>query len=1072
MTTNFHKILGGFFFLWCFTACSSEVPTEIAQEMANVPKKLDYNIHVKPILSDRCFACHGNDNAKQQASLRLDIADNAYGELTENPGKYAIVPKKIGKSEVFHRIISTDPEVLMPSPESNLVLSNYEKAVLIKWIKEGAEYKPHWSFLPPKKAATPTVQQSDWINNPIDHFVLNNLENKGWQPAETADKETLLRRVTFDLTGLPPTLTEIDNFIADNSPNAFEKAIDRLLASPHYGERMAVDWLDLARFADTHGYTVDRYRDMSPWRDWVIQAFNENMPYDQFVTWQLAGDMLPNASKEQILATGFNRNHPQNMEGGIVPEEFRVEYVADRTNTLGAAFLGLTMECARCHDHKYDPISQKEYFQLYSFFNNVKEAGQISFNNATPVPTMLLTNEEQEATLAFINKKITTQETAITQFESTIREEFNEWLANGRLQERIIGNFPKGMTAHFNLNNESIHNRLNPRQKGKMKQQHAASVPLNLAKGRKGKGLLLDGDAWLDLEAVGAFNRTMPFSVGIWVKLPKDLKNGVIFHKGDGAALYNFRGYHLALKGNRLEILMAHTEPYNAIIKYGEDLPREEWIQLTLTYDGSSQAKGLKTYLNGQELVTTTDQDHLYKDIIFKTKKEAGLQIGARWRGIGIKGAVADDITVFNRTLTQPSVLHLVNKESAQALFKKPVAVLNEQEKIGLKDWFVQAKKRKYHQLLTQLQKERTTLNQTVDTISEIMVMREMEQPRPSFVLERGAYDAHGEQVFPNTPESILPMRDDLPKNRLGLAQWLMEEQNPLTARVAINRIWQQFFGQGLVKTSNDFGFQGELPSHPKLLDWLAVDFQEKGWDVKAIIKKIVLSATYQQSSKTTPEIAAADKANKWLARGPTIRLTAEMVRDNALAASDLLVKKIGGKSVKPYQPEGLWKVNGGKYTPDEGENLYRRSIYTFWKRSIPNPTQATFDAPDRSNCTIQRQKTSTPLQALIMLNDPTFTEAAKVIGEQISTIENPSIGIATAFKKLTGRQPTEDELQVLLELQQAEYQNFKVKPKKIKGWLSQGAYQLVKNIEPARIAANTIVASTIINADATIVKR
>ncbi|MEM1121048.1 MAG: DUF1553 domain-containing protein [Bacteroidota bacterium] len=1068
---NIKYIVIGLGFL-ALQACGPAIPTEIEQAMTQLPEKLDYNIHVKPILSDRCFACHGNDKANQKANLRLDVAENAYAELSESPGKYAIVPENLGKSEVFHRLISKDPEIVMPTPESNLVLTDYEKAVLIKWIDEGAEYKPHWSFIKPEKATPPTVEKSDWIKNPIDNFVLKTLENKNWQPAEKADKETLLRRVTFDLTGLPPTLEEIDGFLADNSPDAYEKVVDRLLASPHYGERMAADWMDLARYADTHGYTVDRYRDMSPWRDWVIEAFNQNMAYDDFVTWQIAGDLLPNPTKKQILATGFNRNHQQNMEGGIVAEEFRVEYVADRTNTLGIAFLGLTMECARCHDHKYDPISQKEYFQLYSFFNNVKEAGQISWNDAMPVPTMLLTDEEQDKTLAFINQKIDEQEQAMKQLKAQVSTDFEQWLAYGRLRTKTNSAYPQGIQAHFKMEQKSLRNSLRPSQKGVMKQQFATTIPLNLVDGKTGKGLALDGDAWLDLGQVGRFGRTEPFSVSVWVNLPKDLKNGVIFHKGDGAALFNFRGYHLALVDDRLEILMAHNKPYNAIIQYADNIPKDQWIQLTMTYDGSSKASGLKVYLNGAKLSTEIDQDHLYKDILFDREKEPGLQFGARWRGAGIRGAVIDDILVFDRQLTAPEVLQLADKNQIKNLFTKPVADLTTAEKAGLKDYYVTLRRPAFNKIARQLQKERIQLNETTKDIQEVMVMQEMEKPRPSFILERGAYDAHGEQVYPATPKSVLPLDEDLPKNRLGLAQWLMDEQNPLTARVAINRIWQQFFGQGLVTTTDDFGFQGALPSHPELLDWLAVDFQASDWDVKNAVKQMVLSATYQQSSKNSPEIMEADKANIFLARGPSARLTAEMIRDNALAATDLLVKKIGGKSVKPYQPVGLWKVNGGKYVSDEGDKLYRRSLYTFWKRSVPNPTQATFDAPTRSLCTVKRQKTSTPLQALIMLNDPTFTEAAKVMGEQISTVENPAVGISNAFKKFTGRAPNDGELKVLLELQQAEYKKFKQQPEKAKGWLSVGAYKLIKNIEPARVAANTIVASTILNADATIVKR
>lgn len=1059
------------FFIILLIACGPTIPSSIQQEISNLPDKIDYNIHVQPILSDRCFACHGNDKAKQKANLRLDQA-TAYEELTDSPGKFAIVPRNLNKSEVFHRIISDDSNQVMPPLETNLALSNYEKAILIKWIEDGAEYKPHWAFIKPKKEVLPTVTQEDWIENPIDYFILQQLEEKGWQPAAKAEKAMLLRRVFFDLTGLPPTLTEINTFLEDTSPNAYEKVVDSLLVSLQYGERMATVWLDVARFADTHGYTVDRFRDMSPWRDWVINAFNENMSYDQFTTWQLAGDLLPNANREQMIATSFNRNHQQNMEGGIVEEEFRVEYVADRTNTLGTAFLGLTMECAKCHDHKYDPISQKEYFQLFSFFNNVKEAGQISWNNAMPVPTILLTDEEQEATLAFINKKITKQEEQLATFETNLENEFTTWLEKKRMDESIKRPYPKGIVAHFKLENEQLINSLNTQQKGQMKQQHAATVPLNLTTGKNGKGIALDGDAWLDLGKVGLFDRMTPFSIGLWVHIPKALENGVIFHKGEGAALYNFRGYHVALKDNKLEILMAHTAPYNAIIKYASDLPRDKWVHVSLTYDGSSKAAGLKIYVNGEECPMKIEQDFLYKDIVFNFNNEPGLQIGARWRGVGLKDAIVDDILVFNRTLTPLEIKQFVHPEEVEKVFTKDIDDLSKDEKRYLKIYYVSTYSSQYQDLKNQLQKKRSTLNETAENIPELMVMQEMKQPRPSYILERGQYDAQGEAVYPNTPKSVLPMATHLPKNRLGLAQWLMDKDHPLTARVAVNRLWQQFFGDGLVKTSNDFGFQGGRPSHPQLLDWLAIDFQESGWDMKKMVKQIVLSATYQQSSKSDPRLFAADKENIWLARGPTQRLTAEMIRDNALAAAGLLVKEIGGKSVKPYQPLGLWRVNGGKYVEDTGKNLYRRSLYTLWKRSVPNPTQASFDAPDRSNCSVKRQKTSTPQQALIMLNDPTFTEAAKVMGEQISQYNNPSNGIANAFQKLTGRVPYHNELEALLDLQQTQYHKFKTEPAKSKGWLKSGAYTIKDNIEPAKLAANTVVASTIINTDATIVKR
>ncbi len=1050
------------------------MPDDVRTAMVSLPDNIDFNLHVKPILSDRCFSCHGPDPNKRKAGLRLDQAESAYAELTEHPGYFAVKPGKTGHSQLVRRILTEDPELMMPPPESDLWLSSAEKATLIRWIEQGAEYKPLWSLIPPERPKLPEVSHKTWPKNGIDYFILQKNELQSRQQAEEADKETLLRRVSLDLTGLPPTLEEIDDFLADTGTNAYEKAVDRLLASPHYGERMATDWMDLARFADTHGYTVDRYRDMSPWRDWVIRSFNENMPYDRFVTWQLAGDLLPDATRDQILATGFNRNHQQNMEGGIVEEEFRVEYVADRTNTLGTAFMGITLECARCHDHKFDPVSQKDYYQLFSFFNNVKEAGQISWDDALPAPTLLLTDGKVDSIARFLDRQIAAAENRIEQARNDLEPAFETWLANQRTALKTTP-YPAGLIGRFDLNSPQIANRLNPRQKGEMRQQDVnAFIAPVLVPGKYGKGLLMDGDAWLDLGGVGAFERDAPFTVGIWVNLPDSLHNGVIFHQGIGAALYNFRGFHLAVKNDRLEMLMAHLAPYNAVIEYAENPPRDQWIHLAMTYDGSSTAAGLKVYLNGVELPTKMDNDLLYKSIQFHFggQPEPGIQIGARWRGIGIKDAVVDEIAVFDRELAAAEVLQLFDPGALQNLLNKPAEHLSAEDKTLLKTWYSAHAAPGQTQMQKDLQNLRRRRNETTDTVRQIMVMAEMPAPRQAHILVRGQYDVYGDPVSADTPEKILPMPAGLPKNRLGLAEWLFLPDHPLTARVAVNRLWQQFFGTGLVRTSEDFGNQGEMPSHPELLDWLAVEFRESGWDVKQMAKLMVMSATYRQSSRTTPEIAAEDPKNRLLARGPSNRLTAEMLRDNALAASGLLVNKIGGPSVKPYQPPGLWKINGAAYQQDTGENLYRRSLYTIWKRTVPYPTQATFDAPTRDRCTVRRQKTSTPLQALVLMNDPVYGETARVMGGAISQAETVEAGIRTAFRKLTGRQPAPEEMQVLADLQRTEYQKFSAHPEKIKGWLGLGESVINPAMEPALAAANTVVASTILNADAVVVKR
>ncbi|XOV90965.1 MAG: DUF1553 domain-containing protein [Bacteroidota bacterium] len=1054
-------------------SCRPNLPDPVADEYNKLPEALDFNIHVRPILSDKCFLCHGPDKAKQQAGLRLDFPEFAFAALPES-GNTAIVPGKLKKSELFHRILSDDPEQIMPAPESNLKLTDYEKAILIKWIEDGAEYKPHWAFIKPERPELPIVQMEDWGNNPIDRFVLKKLEAKSLHPAQQADKATLLRRVSFDLTGLPPTVEEIEDFRSDNSPNAYEKVVDRLLASPHYGEKMAQDWVDLARFSDTHGYSIDAYRDMSPWRDWVIKAFNENLSYDDFLTWQLAGDLLPDPNRDQLIATGFNRLHQQNMEGGIVPEEFRVEYVLDRTNTFGRAFMALSVECARCHDHKYDPVSQKEYYELSSFFNNVNEAGQISFDGAMPVPTILLTTEENDSTITYLKSQIESEEDELKNVINN-QSEFDQWLRGNKYSSIANKKYPDGIKAHFTFDKD-LKNSLNPSQSGEIKSFGSDFEETVLVDGKHEKGLKFDGDAWLDCGKVGIYRRSNPFSIGMYVNIPDNIENGVIFHKGDGAALYNFKGFHLALKNNRLELLMAHTAPDNAIIEYGPDLPRNEWIHLMMTYDGSSKASGLKVYLNAKEIETEIAVDNLYKDIYFvrdekEKDRERGLQLGARWRGKGIGNAVADDVMSFDRELTKLEILMIVDKAEVIKMLGKDHAELSEEDVDQLRSYYI-SHTSQYKLASGKLEKSRMTLADSVEKIQEYMVMKEMSKPRKTFILQRGLYHSHGEEVFPNTPKSILSMPDDLPENRLGLAQWLLNPNHPLTARVAVNRYWQNNFGQGIVKTAEDFGNQGMRPSHPELLDWLAIEFIESGWDVKALQKTIVMSATYKQDSKTSEELLKMDPENILLARGPAVRMTGEMLRDNALAASGLLVDSIGGKSVKPYQPEGLWRVNGKKYEQDTLENLYRRSLYTFWKRSVPHPTLATFDAPERSECTVRRQKTNTPLQALVLLNDPTYNECAKVMGAEISRSEHTDQAIKTAFLKLTGRDPEVEELSVLKELRVRQMERFTKNPEKVEGWLSEGETEIDKMFKPSETAANAVVVSTILNSDATITKR
>jgi hypothetical protein len=1062
----------------CLTACGHTphqqlrpaLPADIGEAYKQLPDKLDYNIHVKPILSDKCFACHGPDKNKQKAGLRLDLPDNAFGPLPESPGKVAIHPGDPAGSEVFHRIISQEAEYKMPTPASHLSLNAKEKAVLIKWISEGAGYKPHWAFVPPVMPAIPAVHNKDWLlHTPIDNFILARLEQEQLQPSKEAPKELLLRRLSLDLTGLPPTPGEIDAYLADGSPDAYERQVDRLMSSPHYGEKMAVDWLDLARFADSHGYTVDKIRDMSPYRDWVIDAFNTNMPYDRFIQWQLAGDLMPHPTRNMMIATAFNRNHPQNMEGGVVEEEFQTEYVIDRTNTFGNAFLGLSVGCAKCHDHKYDPISQKNYYELFSFFNNVKEAGQIAYDNSMPSPTMLLPTKEQEKIVQFMRSLIPAKEQQLKQTAQARTGAFEQWLQSAGSKLLSTDKVPNaGLRARFTFDDGSLINSLNAGDTGSMRREmgQAGDGPI-FSRAPEGKALLLNGDTWLDLGTNGIFGRSDPFSISISVRVPKDLKEGVIFHKGAAERLYNFRGYHLYLKNQRLEVNMAHVAPSNAITRITkEDVPRNKWVRLTMTYDGSGRAAGLRLYMDGREMVLETTMDQLTKDILFTPDAywltghhQPGLQVGGWWRGRGFRGGEVDDLLVYNRTLTSYEIKKLAGQPAPPT-------------KDDLRQYYFSAIDTTLLREYKELHQLRRSLADSTENIQELMVMQEMPVPRQTHILIRGNYDTPGDTVSPNTPPSILAFPKQLPKDRYGLAQWLTLPDNPLTARVAVNRLWQNFFGTGLVKTTEDFGNQGEMPSHPELLDWLALTFRKEGWDIKKVNKLIVMSATYRQDSRTTAGAREKDPEDRLLAHAPANRLSAEMIRDNALMASGLLNPAIGGKSVKPYQPDGLWEINNATYTRDSGASIYRRSLYVIIKRSVPNPTLATFDAPSRSYCITRRQKTNTPLQALVTLNDPTYIEAAAMMGARMSRTSNAGQAITEAYRRLTGRTPMPQELTLLEALKKEEEKNFRQHPEKTKGWLHAGQFTMPAGMDKVQVAANAVVASTIMNSDASLTKR
>lgn len=1061
--------------------CKREKPvTDSLQAM--LPQKVDFNFHIKPILSDRCFACHGPDVNKREANLRLDTEEGAFAAYDSLGKHHAIIPGNLDGSQVFQRIISTDPDERMPPANSNLTLTDYEIALIEKWIEQGAEWKEHWSFIAPVKPEIPKVKLPQWVKNPVDNFVLNRLENKGLQPSPEASKETLLRRVTFDLTGLPPTVSEVDSFLKDTSPDAYEKVVNRLLDSPHYGERMAVEWLDVARYADSHGYQDDGMRNSWPWRNWVINAYNQNLPYDKFITWQLAGDMLPEPTKEQLIATSFNRNHPQTQEGGVVDEEYRVEYVADRTATFGKAFLGLTMECARCHDHKYDPISQEDYFSLFAFFNNNHDSGIIPYNGEAS-PTLILPSEEAEAKLAFIREQITPLEKVLQ--PENYRKNYESWLTEaeknpGRYttsHAQLVGQFPFEEPQDAKEFKNTAPTKLKAKVGGDLDKK-----PL-VVPGAVGNGRKLIGDAGIDFTRELDFDRHQPFSISMWANVYKLGEEGTLFAKCNGE-FEGYRGYRVLLnKDGSLSVSFSYVWPANCIdLSIDEKLTPNAWHHLALTYDGSSKASGVKLFLDGKETGRKVIIDNLHKSILYGEKKthwsDMPFMVGKDMRG-SIKDVGVDELMAFKRQLSALEVQELYGqKEAIAAVLKTPKAKRTPAQENALFEYYLLNHDKQYAQQLAKITRFRDEENQLLTDQPEVMIMRERKHPKPTFILDRGAYDAPKEKVEPSTPAKLVALDKKTPKNRLGLSKWLLDHRHPLTSRVTVNRYWAMCFGNGLVSTVDDFGNQGTLPTHPELLDYLATHFMETGWNVKSFMKMMVMSATYRQSSVPSRQALSLDPDNILFSRGSSFRLSAEMIRDNALAASGLLVRKIGGPSVYPYQPEGIWEAlatrNKTHYEQGKGEDLYRRSLYTVWKRSSPPPSMMNFDAPDRYLCVVRRQKTATPLQSLVLMNDPQYVESARVLAERMLKEggSTPEERISFAFKALTSRMPRTQELDLMKQLYAEELAQFQKEPERAKGLLATGEYKRDMSLNASQLAACTIIASSIMNFDEFVVKR
>jgi hypothetical protein len=976
---------------------------------------LNFNRDIRPILSENCFHCHGADAAQRQAELRLDVREAAI-EMG------AIAPGQTNESALVERITSDDPELKMPPPDSTRQLTAEQIDKLTRWITDGAEYEPHWAFQPVRRPKSPRVERGDWPRNDVDRFVLARLEQDDLAPSGRAPLPTLLRRISLDLTGLPPTLAQLAAWQAAADPVA--AAVDELLDSPHYGERMAVDWLDVARYADTHGFNNDTLRTMWRWRDWVVDAFNANVPYDRFITMQLAGDLLPDATLEDRIATGFNRNHVINSEGGIIDEEYRVEYVADRVRTTSLAWLGLTLECARCHDHKFDPLPQRDFYQMFAFFNNVEEIGESGrYGNASPV--MRAPTKEQQV-----------RHRELLDAEDALRSQLDERAAHAPGAAAADGSDDRVPPIEDQSLWKSLESRTTLRVADDVLQFPAPEPVDAVAKATR----LIDGwalVAWIrpDSGGMGPLLSTMDFSAP-----PSAGEHG--------------RGLQVRLtEEGAVEVRVCLRWPaYSTTVVSLATIPAERWSHVAVVVRGR-RADGVRIFLDGEEVETRIRFDD--QSGVFDVNGPVAIGRSSEAGDSQFAGKL-QRLRLIAGTLEEDQFAALLAAESPHRAPTTP-------EYLALQDDWRSARR------------ERLAFQRSFPLL---MVMQETPEPRPTFILDRGLYDKSGEQVPPDVPAALgLPLPEG-PRNRLTLARWFTNRRHPLTARVVVNRQWHSLFGTGLVKTVEDFGAQGEWPSHPELLDWLAAEFMESGWDVKHLVRLIIESSTYQQDSAATAEQWAVDPENRLLARGPRQRLTAEMIRDQALAVSGLLVPQLGGPPVYPYQPAGLYEnmipqadYPGTTYAESTGDDLYRRSVYTFWKRTVPHPTLSTFDSPDREFCTARRSITNTPLQAMVLMNDPTYLEAARKLAARMLAEggDGDEQRLAWGFELLTARRPDAAELATLVRLLESQRREFAATAPA--GLLQAGASKPNDAVPPAELAAYASVASMLLNLDEAITR-
>ncbi len=1039
-------------------------PTTVA---AAANGAVDFQRQVRPVLSDACFQCHGPDPATRIAGLRLDVRDGAFEERANGTPIVAGAPEK---SLLYQRITHQDPAQRMPPEYSHKEVSAEQTELIRQWIEQGAVWEEHWAFTPPVRSEPPAVRPAEWPRNPIDRFLLARLDAAGLEPAPEAGRRPLIRRASLDITGLPPSLEQVEAFVNDPSPDAYERLVNRLLNSEAYGEHRARYWLDAARYADTHGLHIDNYREMWPYRDWVIGAFNRNLPFDQFTVEQIAGDLLPNPTTEQLVATGFHRCNITTNEGGVIDDEVAVMYAKDRVDTTGTVWLGLTVGCATCHDHKFDPITQRDFYSLAAFFRNTTQKPRDGNYFDTP-PVIILPARADRPRWEELREEEPAARSRLGEIRLGAKDGFEAWLRSRKQRSIDVGRFDASEVLSLDLGR---------RPKVRLGARHRS---LNLSKGasiQKGPGLPsldLPDEAFAEIPKFPSLSADEPFTVSIVFSLKEGAKSRVLLSQADPDD--DSRGWRLEVAKGLPSVLLTVRDGRAIGVKaIGErKVKTGEWHRVTVTYDGFRKRSGFSLYLDG-ELLPTESIGRAVALLRGSIETSEPLLLGAQDTEDGekagfLQGAIAD-LRILNRAVTEPEARLLASWDSLSTARRKRRGALAPAEREALEHYYLVRDNRDYRSAMNDLQALEDERRAILRRSSVTHVMQEKEDSEPvAHILYRGMYDQPREEVGPATPGVLPPMPASFPRNRLGLAKWLVDDSHPLTSRVTVNRFWQEVFGKGLVTTAEDFGSQGEAPSHPKLLDWLAVEFRESGWDVKHLFHLMLTSAAYRQSAATSEAKLNKDAGNRLLSRGPRARMDGEMVRDYALAASGLLASRIGGPSVRPYQPEDVWETVAMKgsntrfYEQDTGENLYRRSLYTFWKRAAPPPSMTVFNAPTREFCSVRRERTNTPLQALLTLNGPDYFEAARHLAQRASHAEENLQGrLDFMSARLLARPLAQTERDVVGRAYQDYLQFYNSHPDKAREALSVGDSEPDARLPAPEFAALTMVANQLMNLD------